>query len=508
MKNITVRLSECLLVALMISFSSQPSAALLHDIGYTALRDELGVLTPDGSGVHVSLVEAFSPPCDLSSDPSACKYLPDTSIGSFNDKSNGFGLSTETSDHASGSANNFYGSSSSSPSIRNIDVYAADHWLADGYLNLSTPTSTSLPATSSTRVSSHSYVGSAGTSSLEVLQGIDFLADKDDHILSIAVNNGSDNRPLNGSAYNVIAVGRTDADHSQGTVDVNSGTGLYNTTTRSRPDIVIPESSTSAATPRVASAAALLTGYGHDQALNKSKGSVSNRNNDTIYHAETSEVIKASLMAGASRSTSNTDAKADIINYRSNGNETTNGLDTRYGAGQLNIQNSFHILAAGEQDARDVFATGFDYDNSFGGLNGSNNTASYFFTNNDNAWFAASLVWNIAFDISSEETFTESVASLFDLNLSLSVLNGSLFEEFISSTSVIDNTENIWSQLSSGSYRLDVTSNGNFDHDYGLAWQTSAVPIPGSVWLFFSALSGLVLIRRRNDPELISIKLN
>ena len=494
--------SHLVSTALLTISSSQVNAAILQDIGYEALVTELGVSVPIGSGVAVNLVEART---TCSGTAGSDCYRPDP--GTTTAYTAQSGSPTGVSAHATGSANAFYGSTSTSPGITNIDVYAAGHWLGGGYLNSSTVSepmpgtfvitnSTMQPATSSTRVSSHSYVGAANipslpgnTLDLELLQRMDFLADKDDHIVTVAMNNGTTNRPLNGSAYNVITVGRTDGLHPQGTVDVNPGAGLYNSTIRSGADIVVPESTTSAATPRVASAAALLVGYGHDQGTAKSNGTITTRDSSILHHAETSEVIKASLMAGASRSTSNIAVAANITDYRSAGNQTTNGLDTRFGAGQLNIQNSYHILAAGEQDAGSVLSTGFDYDAAFG----SNSTASYLFTNSDdNAWFAASLVWNILFD-DSESEFVTSVGTLFDLNLEL-YSEGSLIA---SSTSAIDNTENLWLQLAIGDYRLDVTSNGVFGHDYGLAWQTAPVPVPAAFWLFSSAM--IMLFRSRKS---------
>ena len=483
-----------------MGISPQIVAKIIDDIGFTALQNEAGNSIPTGKGVAVSLVEAFT---------NTDQYLPDTSIKAYNDKSSTQGFSSQFSGHSTGSANNFYGRSSTSLGISDIDVYAAIHWLRNGYLNSGTIT----PQISSTRVSSHSYVGTGGSdaASLDILKRIDFLTDKDDHILSVAMNNGSNNRPLNASAYNVIAVGRTDGNHSIGSVNINSGGGLYESTVRNRPDIVVPESSTSAATPRVASATALLAGYAHDQGSNKSKGFLTNRHTDTIYHAETSEVVKASLMAGANRSTLNTDGRADILDYRGTGNATSNGLDRRYGAGQLNILNSFHILAAGEQDAGNVSGTGFDYEESFAGLNGSEATASYLFNNSfDGALFAASLVWNLAFETSSKnesENFSDYSPVFFDLDLFLYSLDPGKDTLIASSESVIDNTENIWHQLSIGSFRLDVKANGSVEHDYGLAWQTSAVPIPGAVWLFCSAIAGLYLIRRRDESEVKGQKI-
>ena len=70
-------------------------------------------------------------------------------------------------------------------------------------------------------------------------------------------------------------------------------------------------------------------------------------------------------MAGASRT-------AISLGYTT---DTDNGLNNVYGAGQLNIYNSYHIIAAGEQNSlQDAPGThgfigryGFDYDPYFGG---------------------------------------------------------------------------------------------------------------------------------------------
>ncbi len=466
------------------ALSSQVNAAILQDIGFEALVAELGSSVPTGSGVTVSLVEART---TCSGTAGSDCYRPDpATTTTYIARS---GSPTGVSAHATGSANRFYGSTSTSPGISGIDVYAAGHWLEDGYLNSGLGIS---PKISSTQISSHSYIGVGATpaESLEILQRVDFIAEKDDHIIAVGMSNNSSNQPLNASAYNVIAVGRTDGAHPQGTVDVNTGTGPYNATTRSGADIVVPEGVTSHATPRVASAAALLVGYAQNNPT-KSDGTITTaRNSSVINHAETSEVIKATLMAGASRSTSNSPGIANITDYRSSaGNQTTNGLDTRFGAGQLNIQNSYHILAAGEQNAGIVQTTGFDYNPVFA----ANSTASYSFTNSDdNVWFAASLVWNILFD-DSESSFVGSVGTLFDLDLKL-FHEGS---QVAFSTSTIDNTENIWYQLTTGAYRFDVTSNGVFGHDYGLAWQTAPVPVPAAFWLFSSAT--IMLFRSRKS---------
>jgi len=90
----------------------------------------------------------------------------------------------------------------------------------------------------------------------------------------------------------------------------------------------------------VASAAALLLQAGDNAGL--SNGTINlERRGTTIHHAQTSEVIKSVLMAGADRYGM---AQAYTI-------DSSNNLDSHYGAGQLNIFNSYNILAAGERNS-------------------------------------------------------------------------------------------------------------------------------------------------------------
>jgi hypothetical protein len=73
--------------------------------------------------------------------------------------------------------------------------------------------------------------------------------------------------------------------------------------------------------------------------------STSSRSGTTIYNAERVEVVRAALAAGADRYTVNT-ASSDIVDYRlDEENQSDNGLDIRYGTGQLNIYQSYYIIA-------------------------------------------------------------------------------------------------------------------------------------------------------------------
>jgi autotransporter-associated beta strand protein len=256
---------------------------------------------------------------------------------------------------------------------------------------------------------------------------------------------------------------------------------------------------TSWATPIVSAAAANLIETGHTTpALSHGSYTLTRIPAQTIYHAETSEVIKAALLAGASRMAFNSDGSA-ITNYRGEGaQQTGNGLDSRFGAGQVNVYNSYHIIAAGEQNSLEeggplsIGASGFDYDASFGGLTGSNDTANYEFTA---GWtgqtLTASLVWNARVNINQLKTTANkaNAVSLNDLNLSLfDITDGGAGQLVMSSAGSTQNSENVWTTLVGGRrYRMQVTAAGDpFNWDYGLAWTTTGTigwtGAGGGVW--------------------------
>jgi len=346
---------------------------------------------------------------------------------------------------------------------------------------------------STARVANHSWAGSTGADG-NILRRLDYLVETDDFIQVVGLSNNLPpneitNWPLLSDAFNAITVGVTNGKHFSGTTAVDS---VY-VSGRAKPDLVAPgwsptDSSvrTSWAAAMVSAAAALLVETGHTQTGLSNGSYVSPRTGLTIYHAETSEVVKAALMAGADRRTAN-GRGAEISDYTV---DTANGLDSRFGAGQVNIYNSYHILAGGEhKSAQDggpaaIGRFGFDYDPAFGGLSGSNTTGSYSFT----ADFApgywelfATLAWNIDIGPSGGPGPSNPVgsATLYNLDLLLYDVTavGTLVASFASG---LDNTESIWQQLVYGhSYRLDVvrgSGQGDFLWDYGLAWRIVSEP--------------------------------
>jgi len=457
------------------------------DIGYTKLQQDLGASIPTGAGVPVSQVEATL------WENSQWVWLPDITNAEFigktitNPSSAGPGL---YSGHATAVGQAFYGTVTSiAPAITSIAAYSVENWQSSGFLR--TGAGGLQPKYSTSRIKNHSVVWSNTSGDVYVLRRTDWVVETDELIQVVAVSNGSGSSstaPLLASAFNVIAVGLSSGQHDVGSVALDS-TYIAG---RTRPDIVAPASGTSIATPYVAAAAALLVELGNtDPGLSTDPVSVSmtNRAGVLVRNAERSEVIKAALMAGADRVTHNSAPNpTNLALYRGTvQNQATNGLDKRYGAGQLNVRNSYWIIAGGEQNstedgnvAANVSSRGFDYDPHFGGGNSTNTTATYPLPiQTYPRLLTASLVWNLDIEGGTYTSFDPAVTqvcaparTLCNLNISLIDLgNGDAV--VASSASTIENTENLWVVIpANAQYGLRVTRTGNdFDWDYGLAWQ-------------------------------------
>lgn len=466
------------------------------DIGYGALQNTLGASTPTGAGVRVTQVEA---PINDTSGGAPPVYMPDPSdfqfIGKIITPYDG-NLSGSYSGHATSVGGLFYGNTASiAPGVTQIDSFDANGWINSLY-NATPGPGFGAATVSPSRIANHSWVG-GGTdpaSDGTVLRLVDRQVHLNEYIQVVAPANGPNLSPLLSSAYNVIAVGRTDGIHDIGT-DAIAGDAVYGSG-RAKPDLVAPMTSTSGAAPLVSAAAALLVQTGHDGGMALSHGSTAITGIGTIYNAERSETVKAALMAGADRETANTGTTANITDYRSAGHQTSNGLDERYGAGQVNIFHSYRILAGGEQENH-IGAYGFDYNGAFGGLNGSSRMVSYAFTTSAEATLFAALAWNLR--VSNTAALTTTL-----YNLDLSLLDISTNTVVATSAGLLDNTENLWVRLLSGtSYEMRVTTDEatNFQWDYSLAWRMepapSPVPLPAAVWLFVSGLAGLARLGRR-----------
>ena len=416
------------------------------EIGFNALVDALGDDLPDGSGVVVSQVEANQ---GLENGP----YMPDLADLEFDGKViiNGSNTNSDYSTHARGMAKLFYGNDTSlAPGITDITVYEANDYLANILkVNGIDPTAQAF------KVQNHSWIGTYTNHNddpmtatiLQALRRMDFTIDNQEMFVAAGIDNetSSEIPYLFAHSYNAISVGRTDGDHSTGeTILAHYNPG------RRKPDIVVPEISTSRATAVVSSAAALLydSGSGTNSIL--------------------TEPLKAILMAGATKD-----------EFPGWAHTSTNPLDETFGAGELNIFNSYKIQLGGEFEgstsppATPVGDYGWDYDVAEPGQALLYNFEVPEF--NTGAELSVLLTWNIKITDNNASNSFSPTHSLANLDLKLFNSTDTYLGELVdSSVSTIDNVEHIYlTDLDPGTYTLRLTTSAT--RDFGLAWRLSNI---------------------------------
>lgn len=454
-------LLPAILIFATVSFSA---ATYLDDIGYTQLATELGLATPTGAGVTVSQIEALD----------SGNYRPNPS-GAFSGVSFSYpdsaGLSTGTSSHATTVADYFYGDSSMASGVSSSAVYEANRWLS-AWLQSGT---TSAPDASIGKVQNFSWIGSTGNALNDtfILARMDYAINRDGIIAVFGLNNVVGSVPnLMGSGFNGISVGRSDGVHSYGTTSASLVSTYGNA--RRKPDLVAPASATSWATPIVSSASVLLIQTATD--MGDADGS-------------RPEVVKSVLMAGAT--------KAEFSDWS---NTSTQPLDDKYGAGELNIRNSYHIMSAAQQNgslapSSSVSSTGWDW-----GSAAPATSMLYFFDLSETSSLSAVLTWNI--QIVPNGDWSSLDLSLESLYLRLYHATAfALGAQVAESISDLDNVQLVWAEsLASGRYALQVANVGSSTAEYGLAWQSNSlapIPEPTTIWLLLAMGSLLLLARKQ-----------
>ena len=466
-----------LLAVGLLAVPASVTATALDNVGFTRLRAQLGEALPAGSGMRVTQVES-----SLASDhdhnpltPKVRTWQPDVKARGLASKPivvHATAPAAAYSSHATSVARLLIGQRGMA-TASTLEVRSASDWMGDHSLN---SFSTRPPLSSASRVFSHSWAASISVGNTRILRRVDWLADHDEVIHVAGVRNTPDktNQPLLAASLNAIVVGRSDGQHSRGTpvVDATYVAG------RARPHLVAPLKSASAATPMVASAVLLLAEVSDTADLSTSDTPKLTRGGVELRDAGRPEVLRAVLMASADRGIDNK-GYPDIDDYRGTpASRTDNGLDLRYGAGQLNVYKAYHLLRAGEQErsgaAGDrVATTGFDYVQNLFDETGA--TASYYLETDVAGEFNATLSWHLIFPGAGGERFDAS-AIYSDLDLCLYRLQGEREQLLSASAAKHDTTENLHLDLSPGLYRLEVrfTDSDNSvtpRQDYGLAWQ-------------------------------------
>ncbi len=431
------------------------------DIGWTQLKAEIGASLEDGTGVNVAQIEASN----------GTNYMPDPSFFEFAspDKTfiDGTGANTSYSGHARSVGQAFYGNQTSiTPGINNITNYDADDWIGN-VIGFNTGAD---PESQNFKVQNHSYIGNGLSvdDATDILQRVDFVVNQNDVSIFVGTNNSGSTPQLLVPAYNTISVGRTDGGHATGL------TSFYGAG-RVKPEIVTPGSAfTSYTTPRAASAAALLhqKGAGTDSVRNES--------------------IKAILLAGATKQ-----------EFGSWDRTTTRPLDEVFGAGELNIRNSYYIQDAGQfegstsEPVSAVGLKGWDYEASF---DDSNSLYYNFDVAASAAQIEASflMTWNIdVIDSNPLATEFDASTTLANFDMEFYDSSGSFLGTLLdSSLSTGDNIEHIYlSDLSAGTYTLRIT--GDTDHDFAFAWRINPVPEPSAALAMILIGIGIGLTRRK-----------
>lgn len=475
MKSLTLVASTVLVTILSLSHSAeaQVNSTDSADIGLSQLRAANPGLT-EGAGVKAHLVEAFTGTVDYLPDPDHAQLVGNliNPIGVPADLS----PSDSYSGHALSSALHFFGSGGVARDLgtggSSIDAYAAAladttpeprptvDWLSSNLFRNFSATTTGTPNVSEfdrSTVTSHSYVFlSDPTDQLVVfLQRLDFLINESDTTTVVGSGNGGAIPPGWAPSYNAITVGLSRGTHGDGlTTTYGAGRVAIN--------VVAPEPLTSSSTPVVAGAVAILQ--------DAADGS----------DAARSEVIRATIMAGATKGADDIDGTWTRTQ--------TQPLDSTFGAGELNIFNSYNIQQAGEFDGGDsagnatVLAdpNGWDYEEELA----TNGELFYEFSvGQDQVLENLSIVltWNlnVVDTDASPNNFTPNdlSAQLADLNLELFDAAGNLIDQSISS---VDNVEHIFvsenSTLCEGTYLLRVSNSNLMATDFGLAWRGTLSP--------------------------------
>jgi hypothetical protein len=452
-----IRVLLFLLGVLQTGLTARSSS--LDAIGVTVLRATTNV---DGTGIRVAQPEAGAPGFEV--DPTnpwvqqpANLFTYLTSSGTTNNFPNSLGVD---SPHADEVASNFYGLPAGiATNVAHVDNYDVNFFIqvSEQIIGLSTNYIVMLPSSNiDDPVVNQSFAFTGPTVAEQ--QAIDsaydnYAARYNTLFVSAAGNAGPIGPPA--TSYNGIGVG----DYGGGS---SFGPTLDNG--RAKPDLTAPENYSSFSTPEVSGAAALLMQAG----LRGDGGSDTNSPADI-------RTVKALLLNGAIKPSDWT-------------NTPPSPLDPLYGAGVLNVFNSYKQLTGGKHGyivasavplgnphpptgtgGTIVALSGWDF-NTITSSPASDEINHYYFnvTNgSSNAAFTATatLVWNRQLDKTNLN------------NLDLFLYDAVSSNLVAASTSVVDNVEHLWlPQLPQGRYDLQVLKNGGLNpasitETYALAFE-------------------------------------
>lgn len=431
-------------------------------IGGTLLRQVAPTLL--GTGIPVGQPEGDGGTGAFEVSPSAVGQP--TSLFTWissNGMTNGFPNAVGSeSGHADSVAANFYGNGTGvAPQVSHVDNYNADYFY-ENYITLG------LALPNSDRVVNQSFIFANTDNS--------HLSTNDEQ----AIESAYDDYAIQYGVLFVSAVGNAGRVYPPGTcyngigVGVFPGNSSFGTTTdgRSKPDVVAPGGGvTSFSTAYVSGSAAALI-----QAARRGDGGANTN------AASDNRTIKALLLNGAVKPANWT-------------NGITTPLDARYGAGVLNVFNSWNELRGGKNPLVESTSVGTGTAHPPGGSAGNEPVLIGWDLNSlTNADSSHDRINHYYFNLPGSNSFTLTTtltwlrphstilgpSSINDLNLFLcNAANGQMI---LSSTSAVDNVEHLYvATLPPGRYDLQVEKNAQGqvspNETYGLAFEFFNAPL-------------------------------
>jgi hypothetical protein len=416
---------------LVATFAMTPlKADFKDDIEYTKLKNEYGSGLPSGSGVKMTQVEymrggywAASATGELAGK--SLTYVTNT-FGGYSSHANEVGA------YLGGNV------TSITPGVTGWSGFEATNYCGSQCLKIG---QSSAPIVATADVENHSWAGNDINFCVETLKRMDYRIERDNVIALVGMDNGASTTfsHMLANAYNVIAVGTSTGDHP------HSGSTLE-VLGRQKPDLVGTATWTSYATPIVASCATLLV----DEIKRTS----------SLAEARHPLVIKALLMAGAT--------KEEFPGWS---HTSAQPLDAIYGAGEVNIYNSYKMLLAGRQQASSASQlniSGWDTSQT------TTVTKKLYYINvptGKTLQLSAVLAWYR--HVQPDSGWYTLVSVVNNLNLTLWNADSSynLLSKVTESLSTIDNVEHIYEKtLAPGVYALEVVAPVSGEK-YGLAWR-------------------------------------
>jgi hypothetical protein len=405
---------------------------VFDDIGLTSLRAS-GQLRAEGAGVSVGQVEAMEATGGVTPDVFGKVFTPR-------------GVPQgPVSNHATYVGNAIYGAAGVAPGVTQVSLFEAEAFLGSAALRSG---SHAEPARLGVAVMNHSWIWdrAGAAQNRETLRRLDYQIARDDLLSVHAAANGpgSGFPVLLASSMNGVTVGLSDGSSSVGPVLFDLG----GRGTIAKPDLVVPEQTTSRAAAIVSGAAALLMSEGRARGM-----------------AVGGLATKAILLAGAEH--------LDGYDRGLPGpaDDRFVPFDFAQGAGELRVDRSFDILTAGDAEED---AAGRSHGWAARRIEGRR--ADFLVTLPEGGDLSAALAWHRKVTPQGGG-FADGEASVADLDLILQRKSRGRWSLVDKSTSAADNVEIVTrSGLSAGEYRLVVT--GTDQEAFALAWGVSSDEAP------------------------------